>query len=63
MLLVEDFQPGFGPGDVGLRGVAAAGLLLHVIQTQGKDRQPIDRAAGRFRVQPRALPRLDALRL
>ena len=37
-----------------LAGVGPIGLLLHVVEPQRQDRQPVDRAAGRFGVLPRA---------
>ena len=51
VLLVQDFQPGLGLGDVAIGGVAAAGLLFHVVEPQCQNRQPVDHAAGGFRVQ------------
>ena len=36
------------------RCIGSIGLLLHVINAQGKDRKPVDGAAGRFGVEPRA---------
>ena len=42
-------------------GVFANGLLPHVINPQGQDRKPVDRAAGRLRVQSRRWLWLRAL--
>jgi len=60
MLVVEDCKFGLGLQAVLLVGIVPDGLLLHVVDSQGEDRKPIDHAAGSFAIERRVRPRRHA---